>query len=48
MRSFGLMRPAWMCSISRGKWRLTLAWFMRSVSPLFTTLPIGTALNVGP
>ncbi|MDP3288937.1 MAG: hypothetical protein Q8M64_11570 [Methyloversatilis sp.] len=20
------MRPAWMCSIRRGSWRLTLAW----------------------
>jgi hypothetical protein len=48
MISLGFRRPAWMCSISRGRWRFTLAWFMRSVRPLFSALPIGTALKVGP
>jgi hypothetical protein len=48
MISLGLMRPAWICSMRRGRCRLTLAWFMRSVSPLLMALPMGTALKVGP
>ena len=34
-------------SISQERWCLTLVWFMRSVSPLLTALPIGNALKVG-
>src|SRR5690606_6531517 len=37
-----------MCSRSRGHCRLTGAWFMRSVSPLFMASPNLTALNIGP
>src|SRR5690606_7100134 len=48
MTARGEMCPARMCSISRGRWRFTLAWFMRRVRPLFTALPIGIMLKVGP
>ena len=41
--SLGLMRPAWMCSISRGRWRLTLG----LVHALGQTLVDGVAYRQG-
>src|SRR5205823_6106760 len=48
MISLGFRWPWRMCSIRCGTWRFTEAWFMRIVMPLFSALPIGTALKVGP
>src|SRR4051812_12995122 len=44
----GRMRPASTCSNRRGSCRFTGHWLLRSVSPLFMTLPSGTMLSGGP